>query len=364
MAEVLIAGGGPAGSTLAILLGRRGRTVELFERAAFPRDKPCGEGLMPAGVAILARLGLIEAVGGRPFHGIRYHFKDRVIEGTFPGRAHGLAQRRTVLDRVLFEEAARTPGVTAHAGARVDAPIVERGRVRGLVVEGRARPAKLVVAADGARSPIRRALGLDLPPKRRRVGLRRHYRLRDPLPARFVEVFLTPDCELYVAPLPAREVLVAALAEARAAQGASRLFDAWCGAEPTVAGWLDGAAPVSELRGAFPLEARACRGAGPGYVLLGDAAGFIDPITGGGLAQALASAELLARSMPPDLDRDESWLWRFERGRKRMLRPYRILTRAMLWLAAHQTQAGRVLALMSGRPHLFSRLLALAGGVQ
>lgn len=363
MADVLIAGGGPAGSTLAILLGRQGRTVELFERAAFPRDKPCGEGLMPAGVSVLEHLGLIDAVGGRLFHGIRYHLGERVIEGTFPGHACGLAQRRTVLDHVLFKEAARTPGVAVYAGAKVDGPIIERGRVQGLLVEGRRRLAKLVVAADGARSPIRRALGADLAPRRRRVGLRRHYRLRAPLPTRFVEVFLAPDCELYVAPLPAGEVLVAALADWRAVVGSPRrLFESWWRSQPKLREWLDGAEPASQLRGAYPLEARARRGIEPGLVLLGDAAGFLDPITGGGIAQALASAELLARSMPPDLDSDESWLWRFERARERMLRPYRILTQAMLWLSAHRSFAGQVLALVRAWPGLFPRLLAAAGG--
>src|ERR1700682_6085282 len=74
MADVLIAGGGVAGSAIAILLGRRGMQVELFERSNFPREKPCGEGLMPAGVAVLNRLGVGEEVGGVPFYGVRYHF--------------------------------------------------------------------------------------------------------------------------------------------------------------------------------------------------------------------------------------------------------------------------------------------------
>jgi flavin-dependent dehydrogenase len=364
MADVLIAGGGPAGSALAILLGRQGRTVELYERAAaFPRDKPCGEGLMPAGVSVLGRLGLIEAVRGRPFFGIRYHLDGRVIAGRFPRGAYGLAQRRTVLDQLLFDEAARTPGVTAHLGARVDGPILERGRVRGLMVEGRLRPAKLVVAADGARSVIRRALGIDMAPNRRRIGLRRHYRLPVALTTPFVEVFLAPGCELYLAPLPAQEVLIAALSDCGELAGPPRsLFETWWRSQPELAKWLDGAAPVNQLRGACPLAARARCGVGPGFVLLGDAAGFIDPITGGGMAQALTSAELLARSMPRYLDGDESWLWRFERSRARMLRPYRLLTEAMLRLSNHRRIARRVLGLVRAWPGLFSRLLAVAGG--
>ena len=64
MADVLIAGGGIAGSILAVILGRRGLSVELFDHGHFPREKPCGEGLMPAGVAVLERLCLARTVRG------------------------------------------------------------------------------------------------------------------------------------------------------------------------------------------------------------------------------------------------------------------------------------------------------------
>ena len=143
MTDVLVAGGGVAGSTLAIALGRAGLRVELFERGEFPREKPCGEGLMPAGVAVLERLGLAGRIGGTPISGVRYHFRDRIAAGPFPsveGRAAtGLAQRRHVIDRVLFETAAATPGVEVRTRATVSAPIVEGGRVTGFVVNGTAR---------------------------------------------------------------------------------------------------------------------------------------------------------------------------------------------------------------------------------
>jgi flavin-dependent dehydrogenase len=84
MADVLIAGGGVAGSIVAVMLGRRGLSVELFERGHFPREKPCGEGLMPAGVAVLDRLGLAEAVGGAPFYSVCYHFGGQTAEGSLP----------------------------------------------------------------------------------------------------------------------------------------------------------------------------------------------------------------------------------------------------------------------------------------
>src|SRR5262249_20049788 len=212
MADVLIAGGGIAGSALAIMLGRAGLTVELFEQCHFPLEKPCGEGLMPGGVGVLERLGIAEAVGGAPFNGVRYYTGSLVVEGCFPTiagtPAMGRGQRRRQLDQVLFAAAAATPGVIAQTGMRVDAPLCERGRVVGLIVTGQARRAPLVVAADGAHSRMRRLLQLDAPPpRRRRVGLRTHFRLAGgQAQPPWVEVFLGRGYELYVTPLPGDEL--------------------------------------------------------------------------------------------------------------------------------------------------------------
>ncbi|HEX5633711.1 MAG TPA: FAD-dependent monooxygenase, partial [Gemmatimonadales bacterium] len=178
---VAIVGGGVAGASLAIALGRRGMAVDLFDAQTFPRDKPCGEGIMPAGVSALRRLGIADGAGGAEFQGVRYHTGSRVAVGRFPTSAEhgdrGRAQRRLVLDRCLFELAASTPGVTARQGVAVEAPAVENGRVVGVVVNGAAHRAALVVAADGAHSRMRHRLGLNLPVPRTRVGARRHYRL-------------------------------------------------------------------------------------------------------------------------------------------------------------------------------------------
>jgi menaquinone-9 beta-reductase len=129
VADILIAGGGVAGSSLAIMLGWRGLAVRVFEKAQFPREKPCGEGFMPDGAAVLQRLGLMECVGGCPFHGIRFHFAGQAGQGRSPKlvrfRSPGFGQRRRVLDQILLSAAAATPGVQVHTGTRVGGPITE-----------------------------------------------------------------------------------------------------------------------------------------------------------------------------------------------------------------------------------------------
>jgi flavin-dependent dehydrogenase len=292
MKDVLISGGGVAGASLAILLGRAGLTVDLLERAHFPREKPCGEGLMPAGVAALRRLGVDAAIEGAPFYGIRYHFRRQIAEGRFPAQngepALGLGLRRLYFDHILFRMAAEAAGVAAHEGVRVEAPLLENGRVVGVVAEGQARRARLVVAADGVHSTLRHALGLERPPRRRRLGVCVHFRLAEGrLQPPWVDVFVARGHELYVTPLPRHELLVAALTDAGSFAGPlDGMFRRWYLEQRELAERLEGAQQLTEMAGMYPLSGRALRGYAPGIVLHGDAAGFLDPITGGGMTQA------------------------------------------------------------------------------
>jgi flavin-dependent dehydrogenase len=369
MVDLLIAGGGIAGSSLAILMGRQGCTVGLYERSRFPREKPCGEGLMPAGVAVLERLGVAEEVGGKSFVGVRYHAGNEMVEGRFP-KTKGLpdtgrGQRRLHLDQVLFAAAARTQGVRAHAGVCVSAPLVEKGRVTGLIVDGTPQRARYVVAADGSNSRLRHQFGLARPPREKRFGVRIHFRL--PLRAEtseWVEVFLGRGYELYVTPLPRGELLVAALGNGRSLERPiEEQFLRWLREHPWLARRLRGAEQISQAQTA-PLGARASRGVGRGFVLLGDAAGSLDPITGGGMTQALLSAELLAAELKGGLPAEADCLWRFERRRKAMLADARRLTRLVLALAKRPRLARVAFPLLRAQPGLFSYLLGVSGGTR
>ena len=138
----------------------------------------------------------------------------------------------------------------------------------------------------------------------------------------------------------------------------------WWRAEPALAARLEGAEQVSALMGTSPLAGRARAGVAPGVVLLGDAAGFLDPITGGGMAQALLTAELLARYVSKGLGTADRWIWAFERDRRVLLRDYERLTQIMLWLAGHPQLAERVLSVLRIAPFVFSHLIGVAGGIR
>jgi menaquinone-9 beta-reductase len=337
--DVLIVGGGIAGSSLAIMLGRSGFAVRLFEKSLFPREKPCGEGLMPAGVAVLQRWGLDERVGGCHFHGVRFYFGAGSTTPsrykTFHFRSPGLGQRRKVLDQALISCAAATPGVQVYTGARVDALIREHDMVKGLRVAGQEYRAPLVVAADGAQSIIRKKLGLNDGVKRGRFGVRAHFRLADAKPQiPWVEVFIGNKIEIYATPLPNREISVALLADLGTFRGSTKAeFLSLCRSFPALAHRLDGAEQITQLMGAAPISGNTRHASTPGAVLLGDAAGHADPVTGTGMTQALITAELLTKHLVRREKVDAAWSRPFEQQRRAILAKYRTMARIALWLS-------------------------------
>ena len=366
--DVVIAGGGPAGATLAILLGRAGLRVDLYDARRFPREKPCGEGIMPGGVAVLERLGLRHVVGGRALAAVRYHGFGLTALAPFSssgGRATiALAQRRLRLDDALIGAARATPGVRLYEDAAVEGAELENGRAVGLRVGGEIRRAALVVGADGLESPVRRSLGLDVAARRpARSGVRMHFRLAPGrLLADNLEIFVGRGHELYAAPLPDGELLVAGLGDEGALGGSARAaLERWIAAEPFLRDVLEGATALTAPAGRARVARRARAGFAPGAVLLGDAARASDPLTAGGISQALATAERLAAFVPHYLAEGDRALQRFDRERHRLLRPHDWLTRALVQVVRRPLLAHATLLSMRALPPVMRRLVAVAG---
>ena len=292
MTRVLVVGGGPVGLAAALHAVRAGFEVTHWERREGVLDKACGEGLMPGAVTALEALGV--PVTGMRLDGIDY------LDGRHRARARfgsgGLGVRRTALHDALHTAAAR-------AGVRTEQRRLTRLHQTPDAAVADGERFDWVLAADGLHSTVRRLAGLDAPaPALRRYGLRVHVRT-EPWSS-YVEVHWGRSAEAYVTPVGPDLVGVAVLTSTRAPFAAQ--LDGFPALRARLAG--RGAVPLlGPVLGAGPLWQRSRRRVQGRVLLLGDAAGYVDALTGEGIALGLDQARAaVAAVLAGDTDRYEA----------------------------------------------------------
>lgn len=359
-ADVVVVGGGPAGLAVAIGAAQRGLEVLVLEKRGWPIDKGCGEGLMPAGVRALERLGarsLLDAADCSSFIGVRYVQEDGSdAEACFPRTdGEGLGIRRLALSSALARRA-NEAGATLRADAQVRSVTRTEGRMR-VSLGDEIIDAGIIVAADGLHSSLRRAAGLDVElAGPRRFGLRQHFRCAQGSP--FVEVHFAEGVEAYVTPVGTDRIGVAFLWE----DGVSSTpvsFSALLALFPVLQERLRDASPDSDPRGAGPLLVGSRRCTTDGMALIGDAAGYVDAITGEGLSLAFHCAEALSAILPEALARggDRRSLRAYERAFSRAFARYAYLTRGLLLLSRRPALRRAVVHMLARFPRMFERIL-------
>ena len=339
--DVLIVGGGPAGLATAIEARRLGLSARVVDRARPPIDKACGEGLMPDAAARLAELGVeLPAGAGLRFRGIRYLDGPLVATGDFP-RGGGLGVRRLDLHAALVRRA-------EEAGAALDWEVTVRSLLPdGVETDRGPLRARWIIGADGLLSRVRRWAGLAAAPApRRRFGVRRHFRIAPW--SDYVEVYWGPGCEAYVSPVAADLVGVACLWSGPAAG-----FDDLLARFPPLAARLAGTPEASRDRGAGPLEQRVRRAWRGRVALVGDAAGYLDAITGEGIAVALHQARALAEALAA------GDLARYGAAHRRLRRLPNATTRLALALSRRPRLRARALRTLAADPAFFGRILGI-----
>ena len=316
--DVLVVGGGPAGAACAYWLARAGRDVVVVERKRFPREKTCGDGLTPRAVRQLQDMGLepgIVAAGHHRFDGLRAIAHGITLELQWPEHPefppYGYVVRRRDLDRMVAERA-ESAGAEIRQGVEAVQPLTSRGLVRGAVVRDTASRgtedlrARFVVVADGANSRFGRALGT----ARNRtwpqgMAIRGYYESPmhdDP----WIESAL--DCRdrngnslpgygwIFPVGDGTINVGIGLLSTFRDFRNVntSHLMDEFAATAPAYWGISPATSCGPPVGGRLPMGGSVSPKVGPTWVLVGDAAGTINPFNGEGIDYAYETGRLAA----------------------------------------------------------------------
>jgi flavin-dependent dehydrogenase len=349
--DLLIAGAGPAGLSTAIAASCRGLSVVVADSHCPSIDKACGEGLMPAAVEALGRLGVDPTTTEHTsFRGIRF------LDATDPSSSAqglfrstpGIGIRRTRLHQLMLDRAISL-GVRFHWRTTVqairtvgtDLPIVS-------TTSGVFQP-RYIIGADGLNSRIRALAGLDRSSTGcTRIGIRRHYAAKPHTD--LVEVYWSKVGQAYVTPISSSELCVAFVYRSRpSSRDDLSLF-------PALKDRLNHATPIGSSRGAITLTRSLRHVTRDNIALVGDSSGSVDAITGDGLALCFQQSLALVRAI------ETGSLAPYQQAHARISRRPRLMSHLLLLMDRHPALFARALHAFSQRPSLFPDLLSMHAG--
>jgi geranylgeranyl reductase family protein len=382
-ADVLVVGGGPAGSTAAFQLATAGVDVMLIDRATFPRDKTCGESLSPGALARLDAIDMwrpaISTAGVSspfaPIRGMRIRSpRGTVFHGLYrtTGVSSGIAIRRMTFDQELLDKA-RMRGVRVVEG--VEATRAEEG-ANGALVSARAVSgstalriqARRVVVADGRSSFIARQLGFIEPSwrdqGRRRYAVRAHCRGVVGLSS-LAEMHVGKGGYCGLAPLSATDANVCYVLFADRLDVTPRTlkqdFRRHLSRFSEIATRLEDSVHTDEIRIVGPLRLRSRRHVNGVFIACGDTTGFLDPFTGEGIAHAIASGVECAEAVRSSLHNASGGYAGYE---ERIEAPRRVKGAAALFLyglVSRPSLANAAASVFAGSPRLSNAVVRLFG---
>ena len=315
--DVLVVGGGPGGAAAAYYLARQGLDVTVIDKSSFPREKVCGDGLTPRSVAALLRMGVdTDDPGFERVVGLRVHSRGGTIElpwpelSSWPG--YGLVMPRAGFDHLLIQRAQKA-GARLQEGTEATEPVMQGGWVTGACVrpadDKSAEPteirARFTIAADGAASRFAKPAGVRRDDSRPLgIAARRYYRTSYH-PGPWFESWLDlweGDLLLpgygWLFPVAGGQINLGAgllnTFKDFKKISAQRLFTAFSTMLPSEWEISGDSAEGRILSGPLPMSLNRVPQVVPGMLLIGDAAGAVNPFNGEGIAYAMETAEVAA----------------------------------------------------------------------
>jgi 2-polyprenyl-6-methoxyphenol hydroxylase-like FAD-dependent oxidoreductase len=378
--DVIVVGARVAGASTALLLARKGLKVLLLDRVTFPSDCLSSHQVQVPGGAALKRWGLLDAViaaGTPPTREVRMDAGHVSLAGRFPsfeGVDALYSPRRRILDKILVD-AARAAGAEVHEDLVVEALTLAGGSVTG--IHGRTRggtavreTARLVVGADGKHSLVAKTVGAPKYHERPALAIG-YYAYWRGLPTGGGEMYTRDRRSVGV--WPTNDGLVVTFVSAPREDFAGfrsdiegsffRTFDQ----AGSLGERLRAAERVEPFRGSADLPNWFRKPFGPGWALVGDAGLVMDPITGQGIAQAFADAELLSDAVYGALDGSgnlDTRLSEYQRKRDRRALPVYELTVELASFHPPTVEREVLLRSLPGRPDEIERLFGLLAGVE
>lgn len=340
MIDLLIAGAGPVGLVTAIHAAQAGLDVAVIEPRSGTIDKACGEGLMPRTLEHLRSINV--DAPGLDFVGIRYISREKSVEARFK-KETGRGVRRTTLHEHLKSRA--TELNVRFIDGRVSEIVQSEHYVQTAGIRSR-----YLIGADGLHSTVRNQLDLEIAPKStspQRFGLRQHFCI-SPW-SDFVEVYWSPNAEIYVTPVDNQTVGVAVL-------GTNKVnFWKTISHFPELNSSLAAAKPSSKLRGAGPLRQAVRARTLTRTLLVGDASGYVDALTGEGMRigfeEGRAAVNAILANDPSSYEKE--WL--------SITRSYRLLAGGLLWASSQRLIRPLIVPTAIAFPRVFRQIVNTLG---